>query len=58
MRDLAVNAVGQLKARKVSDVEVIASSSIDADSLSAFITGFDLSNYEWSQRGDVKEDEK
>ena len=58
MRDLSVVAVGELKARKVSDVEVIATSAIDADSLSAFITGFDLSNYEWSQRGEVEEDEK
>ena len=57
MRDLSVVAVGELKARKVSDVEVIATSAIDADSLSAFITGFELSNYEWSQRGEV-EDEK
>ena len=57
MRDLSVVAVGELKARKVSDVEVIATSAIDADSLSAFITGFDLSNYEWSQRGEL-EDEK
>ena len=58
MRALSVNAVSQLQARKVSDVEVIASSHIDADSLAAFMTGFDLSNYEWSQKGDVEEDEK
>ena len=56
MRDLSVVAVGELKARKVSDVEVIATSAIDTDSLSAFITGFELSNYEWSQRGEVEDE--
>ena len=57
MRDLSITVVGALQALKVSDVEVIASSAIDADSLSAFMTGFDLTNYEWSQRGELKEDE-
>ena len=37
---------------------MIASSKINADALGAFITSFDLSNYEWKQRGDVEEDEK
>jgi len=58
MRELAAHTVAQLQARKVSDVEVIASSKINADALGAFITSFDLSNYEWKQRGDVEEDEK
>ena len=58
MRELAAHTVAQLQARKVSDVEVIASSKINADALGAFITGFDLSNYEWKQKGDVEEDEK
>ena len=47
MRELAAHTVAQLQARKVSDVEVIASSKINADALGAFITSFDLSNYEW-----------
>jgi leucyl aminopeptidase len=58
MRTLACTVVAALQARKTNDVEVIASSAIDADSLSAFMTGFDLTNYEWSQRGEVKLDEK
>ena len=58
MRALAVNAVSQLQARKVSDVEVIASSKIDATALGAFITGFDLSNYDWSRKGNVEEEDK
>ena len=58
MRSLAVHTVGQLQARKVSDVEVIASSKINADALGQFIKSFDLSNYEWKQIGDIKEEEK
>ena len=58
MRSLAVHTVGQLQARKVSDVEVIASSKISADALGQFINSFDLSNYEWKQKGDIKEEEK
>ena len=42
----------------MSDVEVIASSKINADALGAFINSFELSNHEWKQRGDVEEDEK
>ena len=59
MRELAAHSVGQLQARKVSDVEVIASSKIDPTMLATFYQSFQLSNYEWSQKGDVEDlDEK
>mmetsp|Transcript_7237 Transcript_7237/g.10140 ORF Transcript_7237/g.10140 Transcript_7237/m.10140 type:complete len:179 (-) Transcript_7237:819-1355(-) len=59
MRELGAHAVGQLQARKVSDVEVIASGAIEPSLLATFHHSFMLSNYEWSQKGDVEdEDEK
>ena len=59
MRELAAHSVGQLQARKVSDVEVLASSKIDPVLLATFHQSFHLSNYEWSQKGNVEdEDEK
>ncbi len=48
MRELAAHSVGQLQARKVSDVEVIASSKIDPNMLATFYQSFQLTNYEWS----------
>ena len=58
MRELAVHTVGKLQALKVSDVEVIASSKIKADSLGTFINSFDLSNYEYKEKGDVEDEKK
>ena len=58
MRELAVHTVAQLQARKVSEVEVIASSKIKADSLGTFANSFDLTNYEYREKGDTVEDEK
>ena len=59
MRELAAHTVGQLQARKVDDVEVLASGKIESSMLATFHHSFLLSNYEWAQKGDVEdEDEK
>ena len=58
MRDLGVNAAGQLQAKKASEVEIIASSEIDVDLMGSFMNGFDLSNYEYFERGSVEDEKK
>ena len=57
MRELAAHSVGQLQSRKVSDVEVIASSKITTEHLATFHGSFLMTNYEWSKKGNVDEDE-
>ena len=42
----------------MSDVEVIASTKIKVDALGTFINSFDLSNYEYSEKGDVEDEKK
>lgn len=56
LRSLGATAVSQLQAMKVSDVEVIASSKIDAEHLGIFYNSMHLSNYEFTLRTDLKDD--
>ena len=58
MRELAAHSVGQLNGRKVADVEVLASSKIKPGHLATFHQSFLLSNYEWSKKGNVEDDEE
>ena len=59
MRELGAHAVGQLQALKVADVELLASSQIQPADLATFHHSFMLSNYEWTKKGNVEdEDEK
>jgi len=58
MRKLGALAVGQLQAKKASDVEVIASEGTDKDLLGVFSNSFVLSNYEWSKKTAPEVEEK
>ena len=58
MRELAAHSVGQLHGRKIDDVEVLASSKVNPEHLATFHGSFLMSNYEWSKKGNVEEDEK
>lgn len=54
MRTLGATACVQLQSKKVSDVEIIASSKIDAELLGVFHNSFYLSNYEWTRKTSPK----
>lgn len=56
LRSLGATAVSQLQAMKVSDVEVIASSKIDAEHLGVFYNSMHLSNYEFTLKTDLKDE--
>ena len=58
MRDLGVKAAGQFQAKKANEVEIIASGDIEVDLMGSFMNGFDLSNYEYFERGSVEDEKK
>jgi leucyl aminopeptidase len=57
MRTLGATACAQLQAMKVSEVEIIASGKIDAEHLGVFYNSLHLSNYEFTLRSDIKDEE-
>lgn len=57
MRSLGATAVAQLQAMKVADVEVIASSKIEPCHLGVFSNSMHLSNYEFTLKSDIKDDD-
>jgi leucyl aminopeptidase len=50
MRKLGALAATQLQAKKVNDVELIASASLDKDLMGVFHNSFALSNYEYTEK--------
>ena len=58
MRGLAATAWTTLTTRKISDVEIIASSKIDVSLLGVFYNSFYLSNWEHDAKGKVEGEEK
>jgi len=50
MRRLGAVAAVTLQAKKVNDVEVVASSGVDKDLLGTFYNSFTLSNYEFTTK--------
>jgi leucyl aminopeptidase len=55
MRDLGVLTCHQLQKVKASSAEVICSSKVDPNLVAQFQNAFSLTNYEWSQKGNVVE---
>jgi leucyl aminopeptidase len=57
LRALGATAVSQLQAMKAADVEVIASGKINAEHLGIFANSMHLSNYEFTLKSDLKEED-
>ncbi len=47
-----------MQAKKSADVEILASSKIQAENLGAFWNSFHLSNYDWNLKSDQKEEKE
>ena len=57
MQGLGATASGQLRAMKVSEAEVIASSKIKADLLGEFTASLHSANFEWTKKSYIGAEE-